>query len=128
MGRGTLCVSIVLFGNPSVCRLPFQELTAADCAHELSIARLHLPTHRDDGGAALLLPAFVRVVIDVRVTAFLGKGAAIARIVDDKVGIAAELDSAFSRVEPEELCSLCRTGIHHRLQPQPTRGNAAGMN
>src|SRR6266699_422431 len=113
--------------HQSMCWLSLQEHTATQCAYELAIPRLHLPTHRDDGGAALLLPAFVRVVVDLRVTARLRECPAIARIVDDQIGVAAELDRAFPGVEPEEFRGLGRAGIDHRRESQPARADAKCM-
>src|SRR6266576_3702112 len=110
-----------------VGRLSLQEHTASNRSDKLPIPCLHLPTHRDDGGAAFLLPAFVRVVVDLRVTASLRECPAIARIVDDQIGVAAELDRAFPGVEPEDFRGLGRAGIDHRLESQSARGDAKCM-
>src|SRR5882762_9793045 len=110
-----------------MCWFALQELSATNLANKLTIASLYLPPHRDYAWPPASLPSLVRVVIDVRVTAFLRKRAAIARIVNDDIGVAAELDRALAGVEPEQLGRLCRARIHHRLQPQSPRGDAAGV-
>src|SRR6266511_3180071 len=110
-----------------MCWLSLQEHTATNRSHEFVIPGLYLTSHRDDRGPPPSLPSLVRVVIDVRVTAFLRKRAAIARIVDDEIGVAAELDRALAGVEPEQLSRLRRACVHHRLEPQSPRGDAAGV-
>src|SRR5258705_2673460 len=111
-----------------MCWFALQELSATNLANKLTTASLYLPPHRDHAWPPASLPSLVRVVIDVRVTAFLRKGAAIARIVDDDVGVAAELDRAFAGIELEQLGRLGRACVHHGLQPQSARRDAAGVN
>src|SRR5216110_2509362 len=82
-------------GIHSVCRLPLQELAAPDRSHKFAIPGLYLTSNRDHRSPSALLPPLVRVVIDVRVAAFLRKRAPVARVVDDEIGVAAELDRAF---------------------------------
>src|SRR5258707_4976658 len=110
-----------------MCWFALQEHAPTNLANKLTIASLYLPPHRDHAWPPASLPALVRVVIDVRVTAFLRKRAAIARIVHDEIGVAAELDRALAGIEAEQLGRLRRACIHHRLQPHASRVDAAGV-
>src|SRR5690242_2266451 len=110
-----------------MCWLSLQEHTASNLPNKFTIASLYLPPHRHHAWPPTSLPALVRVVIDVGEAALFGERAAIARIIDHEVGVAAELDRAFPRVEPEDFRGLGRAGIHHGLESQPVRGDAKGM-
>src|SRR6266480_1508578 len=110
-----------------MCWFALQELSATNLANKLAIASLYLPPHRDHAWPPASLPSLVGVVVHVRVAAFLGKRAAIIRIVDDEIGIAAELDRPLLGIEPEQLRGLGRAGIDHRLEAQPSRRDTAGV-
>src|SRR2546423_8708519 len=99
--RGTPCVFGEWSASPSVCRVPFQELAAAYRAGDPSMPCLHLPTHRHHRSSSLLLPAFVCVVADVRITALLGELAAIRRIIDHQIRVAAKLNCPLAGIKSE---------------------------
>src|SRR6266545_3791965 len=113
--------------DTSMCWFALQELSATNLANKLTIASLYLPPHSDHAWPPASLPSLVRVVVHLRVAALLRERAAIARIVDDQIGVAAELDLPFLGVQSEQLRGLGRTGIHHPLQSHATRGHAAGV-
>src|SRR5256885_7986872 len=107
-----------------MCWLSLQEHTATQRTNEFTISSLNLTSHRHYRRPPASLPAFVRVVVDLRVTARLRECPAMARIVDDQIGVAAELDRAFPGVEPEDFRGLGRAGIDHRLESEPAGGDA----
>src|SRR5258705_10616950 len=101
--------------DSSVGRLSLQEHTATYRTNELPIPRLDLAAHRYDSRAAFLLPSLIGVVVHIRMAAFLRERAAVAGIVDDQIGVAAELNRAFPRVQAEQLRGLRRAHGHQRL-------------
>src|SRR5436309_12062265 len=110
-----------------MCWFAPQELPSTNRANELTIAGLDFATDRHRAWPPPSFPSLVRVVIRVRIAAFLPELAMIARIIDDQIGVAAQLNRALLRIEPEQLRRLCRAGVHHRLQCQPAGGDAAGV-
>src|SRR6266540_1587206 len=100
----------------SMCWFAPQKLSSTNRANKLTVPNLHLASHRYRAWPPPSFPSLVRVVIRVREAAFLRELAVIAGIIDDQVGVAAQLNRA-----------LRRAGVHHGLQGQPAGGDAAGV-
>src|SRR6266496_90746 len=111
----------------SMCWFAPQKLSSTNRANKLTVPNLHLASHRYRAWPPPSFPSLVRVVIRVREAAFLRELAVIAGIIDDQVGVAAQLNRALLRIEPEQLRGLRRAGVHHGLQGQPAGGDAAGV-
>ena len=96
--------------------LPRQELATIRLAHEFAILRLYLTADSDEAGAAFQFPAFEGTVIHVHVMSLGRYGALIVWVVDHQIGVSADLDATFSRVEPEQLGGSGAGHIHKLIQ------------
>ncbi len=99
-----------------ISRFALQQAAASALADKFAISHLHFAAHSHDRGAAIDLHAFEAVVVVIRVLRFRGDHAAIIRIVDDQVGIAADGDGAFAGEKAEELRGARAGGIDEAVK------------
>ncbi len=97
-----------------VRRLALQKLPAPDLTGELSITSRDLSAHGDDMRPTFDFHPFEGVIVEVHQVRFRCDGAAVVRIVDHEVRIAAELDCTFPREQPKDLRSI-RAGRRNKL-------------
>jgi hypothetical protein len=104
-----------------------QEPPASDRADEFPVAHGDFASDGDDRRPALNGPAFEGVVVDVHEMRRGREPAAVAGIVDDKVGVAAGLYCAFSWKKLEDLRRIGAGDVHECVEVEPSRSHAIGV-
>src|SRR5205085_7861245 len=99
-----------------VRRVALEHPAAADRGEKLPITYRDFAANRDQARAPLDLPAFEGAVIHVHHLRLRRNGPAIFGIVDDEIGIRADLDGAFAREQTERLRRVRARDIHERVQ------------
>src|ERR1700694_5400534 len=83
--------------NLEMSWLALQHLAATDRAGKLPIANCDFASHRDHAGPSFYFPSFKGAVVHVHQLRLRGNYSTVIGIVDDQVGIRADLDRAFAR-------------------------------
>ena len=102
------------------------RISRGQCADEFAVAHCDFAADGDDARPAFELPAFERAVVDVHLLRLRGNLAAIIRIVDDQVGIAAEWIVPLRGKRPKVSRPAC-CGVDERVQVDASRLHAVGV-
>src|SRR5688500_17414491 len=100
------------------------ELTAPNRAPELPVSGLHLSANGDCARTANALPALVRAVVRLGIALRVLEFPAELWVVDDQVGVRANLDVALSGVHAEDARRLRAAGVHHVVERDAARRDA----
>lgn len=107
--------------------IAFQEAPTSDGSDKFSIAGSDLTANRDNVGAAFDLPAFEGAVVDVHQLGGFRERACVVGVIDDKVGICAELDGTFAGIQSKDLGGLGACGVDKTVQVDLSRLDAVGV-
>src|SRR5438132_9320828 len=99
--------------------LAFQELAAAEFADEFAVTRRNFAADGDNVRPSLNLESFERIVVQVHLVRLGGNFSAIIRIVNDKVGVAADFDRAFARKQTKKFRGLRAGAVNKPLDVDP---------
>src|SRR5260221_4138580 len=108
-------------------RLALQHFASTALTDKLAVAHLDLAPHRHHRGPAFDFHSLKTTVVVVHMLRLRGNRAAIARIIDHEVGIAAHCNGAFAREKSKQFRGTHAGAIDEAFKVQPPTLNALSV-
>ena len=108
-------------------RFALKKPASPDLADKFAVSHGDLAAYCDGLRTSGNRHAFERIVINIHRLRFRGDGPLVSRIVNNQIGVAAELDGAFARKQSEQSGRLGAGGVDKTVQIEPALSHTIGV-